>query len=718
MRRLLLLLGLATGLVACSSPTPEPTATATASPRPTNTATVTPSPTATATITPTPTNTATPAPTPTPQGYYQHPSAGFAFIRPSSWRVEEESSVGVNLQNEEDGLIFTAEGYPGDEEFVFADLMAGYKQGVASWMSSPQLSEPVTVTVASDVPATQMEITGKTKEGGVPITVRVINANTDGRIFLFVLVARTDVVEARGRTIRKVLDSLSFPRVIYGLDRGEAFVLLGGEPRDPEDLDPALGSGSAAGYKGMLFAGLVRLSPQLSLEPDLAESWEVSADGTVYTFKLRADAKFADGRPLTAEDVVYSWERVADPATESSGAVTYLGDIVGVQEKLDGKAETIAGLKVIDERTLEVTIDGPKAYFLAKLTYPTTFIVDQDNVADGDNWAFDANASGPYSIKEIKEEEAVIFERNPAYHTPAKTRYIVFLLNRPGSALSYYEAGDIDVVGLFGDDVIRIRREDDPLHAELSSVTSLCTTYLQIDVTRAPLDDVNVRRALALAIDKDAWIERLTQGTSLRADTVLPPAMPGFSADQPRYDFDAAAAREALKASQYAGNLPTITITTSGIGNDVGDGITTLIEMWRKNLGLTVKVEVLDPVKWEKAVRTERKGQIVFAGWCADYVDPENFLDALLYPGKDYNYTNYDNADLNALLEQARVEQDPAKRVALYQQAEKLILEAVAMIPLAHNVDDVLIKPRVQGYVNTPLGARIFDLISLEATEP
>ena len=138
----------------------------------------------------------------------------------------------------------------------------------------------------------------------------------------------------------------------------------------------------------------------MNLTPDLAESWDVSADGTVYTFHLRQNAKFHDGKPVTANDVVYSWERAASPDLASDTALTYLGDIVGIQEIANGQADHASGLVALDDHTLQVTIDAPKPYFLYKLTYPTAFILDKENVESGEEWYRQPNGTGPYRLKE------------------------------------------------------------------------------------------------------------------------------------------------------------------------------------------------------------------------------------------------------------------------------------------------------------------------------
>ena len=153
---------------------------------------------------------------------------------------------------------------------------------------------------------------------------------------------------------------------------------------DPPTLDPHLaGDTTSSGIIVEIFSGLVAFDPDLNLIPDLAESWEISNDGTVYTFKIRDNAVFHDGKKVTAQDFKWSFQRAANPATASAVADTYLGDIIGVNEVINGEVNDITGIKVIDDLTLQISIDSPKAYFLAKLTYPTAYVLDKFNVESG-----------------------------------------------------------------------------------------------------------------------------------------------------------------------------------------------------------------------------------------------------------------------------------------------------------------------------------------------
>ncbi|MGC8855318.1 MAG: peptide ABC transporter substrate-binding protein, partial [Anaerolineae bacterium] len=209
--------------------------------------------------------------------------------------------------------------------------------------------------------------------------------------------------------------NFTFPLQVQQIDIpwNQTLVLSGGETTNPRAYDPATTHGS--GDK-LAYSGLVSFDPHLNLTPDLAESWDVQENGTVYIFHLRKNARFHDGRPVTTADVIYSWERAANPALASDTVLTYLGDIVGVKEMVAGKADHIAGLRALDDYTLQVTLDAPKPYFLFKLTYPTAFIVDKANVESGPDWYRHPNGTGPYKLIEWRSFERIVYQRNPDYY--------------------------------------------------------------------------------------------------------------------------------------------------------------------------------------------------------------------------------------------------------------------------------------------------------------
>lgn len=489
----------------------------------------------------------------------------------------------------------------------------------------------------------------------------------------------------------------------------QALVLEGGESTNPRQYDPHTTYGS--GDK-RVFSGLVAFDPQLNLTPDLAESWDVSADGMTYTFHLRQNAKFHDGRAVTAQDVVYSLERSASPQLASETALTYLGDIVGIYDFASGNADHIDGLKALDDYTVQVTIDAPKPYFLLKLTYPTAFVVDKANVESGDDWHRRPNGTGPYRLTEWRSFERIVYEANRDFYLGAPSIPYVVVNLYSGDSQRLYETGDVDITGVYS--IERFTDPTEPLFNELHTGVSLCTGYVVFDSTKPPFDDVNVRKAFSMTFNRRQFIDVVWNGHALPAIGVYPPGLPGFNIALQGLPYDPEAARELLRQSKYGTNLPPIVFTNSGIGSYVSSDVAALADMWQKDLGVTILVENLEPNFYYDQIYSNNHGQLFSGGWCADYPDPENFADVLFHSGSNQNNGGYSNPELDSLLEAARVEQDVTKRIAMYQQAEQIIVEDATALFTVHYLDYQLVKPYVKGYVLTPIDIPIERYMWLE----
>ena len=482
----------------------------------------------------------------------------------------------------------------------------------------------------------------------------------------------------------------------------QTLVLAGGESTNPREYDPATTHGS--GDK-LVFSGLVSFDPHLNLTPDLAETWELSPDGTVYTFHLRENAKFHNGRSVTAEDFVYSFERALSPALRSDTALTYLGDIIGAREMASGEAKSISGIKAIDEHTLEINIDAPKPYFLLKLTYPTAFVVDKKNVESGEEWFRTPNGTGPYKLIEWRRFEKITYEANPDFYLdiPAITYIEVQLYS--GVGIRLYEAGDIDMTGVSFYSIDRFLDPAEPLHKELIAGVDLCTGYAVFDVTKPPFDDIKVRQAFTMAFDRQKYIEVVLHGGALPAIGIFPPGLPGFNIGLEGLPYNPERARELLAESKYGGaeNLPPIIYTDMGIGSYVNADVAAIVQMWEQTLGVEIIVENLEPNFYYDQIYAGEHGQIFRGGWCADYPDPENFADILFHSSSAQNNGNYANPELDQLLEAARIEPDITKRIAMYQEAERIIVNDAPVLFTTHSLSYELVKPYVKGYTFTPI---------------
>ena len=287
----------------------------------------------------------------------------------------------------------------------------------------------------------------------------------------------------------------------------------------------------------------------LSVTPDLAESWAVDDTGTVYTFTLRDGITFHDGKPITAADFKFSIERATDPELHGDTALLYLDDIVGAVAKMEGEADEVSGFQVIDERTLQITIDSPKEYFLAKFAYPTGFVVDSASVGvQGEEWWIDAeiNGSGPYQLLHWYADEAIILKRFDGYHQPVAMEHIISPFDAlPGAkGLDMYQSDYWD--GIFvGARSLDDLRENDALSGQLHEFDQLTSYFVVMDTELTPLDDANVRRALAMALDRQKLIDDLYGGNLLLANGILPPGIPGFSEDLQAIPFDPGGSQKA-----------------------------------------------------------------------------------------------------------------------------------------------------------------------------
>lgn len=473
-----------------------------------------------------------------------------------------------------------------------------------------------------------------------------------------------------------------------------------------ETLDPIQTQGTLdAEYVVHVFSGLSGLNEQLEVVPDLAERWQVSGDGRTYAFTLRKGARFHDGREVKAADVKYSLERAADPANNSPVVQTYLGDIAGLAERLEGKAREISGVKVRDDSTVEITLTEPRVYFLSKLTYPVAYIVDKANVeAGGPRWWTKPNGTGPFRVQEAKPGESLVFARNDAFYgaKPALSEVHFF----PTSPFEAYEAGQLDLAIVELADIERVTDKSDPLNRELRVRPEMDIQYLGFNVTAKPFDDLKVRQAFNHALDREKIANVTLKKTVVKADGILPPGMPGRNEKARGLDFDVSRARQLIAESSYRDvkNFPEIVLTIMGTRSAAPPEITAMVAMYKQSLGIDIRVRQMDRTAYLDAMaRNKERFQMFSSGWVADYPDPQNFLDVLFHSKSAENNSLYANPEVDRWVERARAERDNASRLRLYQEAESQILKDAPWVPLWHSRRYILVKPYVHGYSTPPM---------------
>ena len=499
---------------------------------------------------------------------------------------------------------------------------------------------------------------------------------------------------------------------------GGVFRLLG---RDPTTLDPALTTDSTA-YEIVveLFSGLMRLTddPNEPIVLDLAENFTVSSDGTVYRFVLREGLEFSDGSPVTAFDFKWSWERAALPETGSPIVKEFLGDIVGINEIVEGEATSADGITVIDDHTLEVRIDAPKPYFIAKLTYPVTFVVNRDNVeSGGETWTDDPVGTGPFVLDSYEIGVSMVIARNEKYWDRRAFLDEVQLNLAGGSAMAMYENDEIDITGIPQSAFERVTDPAEPISKEVVEVPpDFVTSYVGFNVEQPPFDDVHFRRAMNYAVDKELIAEAVLQGRVRPAHGPIPPGFIGFNPDLEPLGFDVDKAVEELNMSKYADpeTRPRIVLTAAGTGGSPPTWLQAVADMWARNLGVEIEFQEVEWATFLQEIDNYRL-QVFTLAWSPDYPDPHTFVDVLFRSDSTINQTRYGNAEVDALLDEATTEPDPARRIQLYQEAEQIIVDEAAWVPMWWGSNGrILVKPHVNGFRISPLGGYFFKDVWLE----
>lgn len=480
---------------------------------------------------------------------------------------------------------------------------------------------------------------------------------------------------------------------------------------DPPTLDPHLSNDlSSTLIVQEVFGGLVTLSLDHQPVLDLAANCRINEDGTVYTFSLRDNARFQDGKPVTAHDVKWSIERAADPMTLSPTAYDDLGDILGVIDKLEGRTDEVQGVRVVNDRTVEIEIYAPDSSFLAKLASEVAFVLDEDQVADDGSWLASPNGTGPFRLGDYQSGRLIILEANPLYHLGPPHLDNVRMILDGQDAMSMYENDLIHLTGVGLYDLPLILDPNHPLNGELHrSPPDFEVFYIGLNVMEPPFDDPEVRQALNYAIDLQSIADDVLGGRVSPARGVIPPGFPSYTDDLRSYEYNPGLARELMQSSTYAdelssGNFPTLVLTISDSpGARVPAYLQAILEQWRQELGIEVSVR---QVPWTGFLQGlgQRKYQMFSMGWIAYYPDPSSFLDRLFHSNSSNNQTGYSNPEVDRLLDEARVEWNRERRFRIYNRVEQMVLDDAPWVWMWFSGEDyALIKPEVSGYFLTQM---------------
>lgn len=471
------------------------------------------------------------------------------------------------------------------------------------------------------------------------------------------------------------------------LDPADLVIING---QEPESLDPALITGQADGRAvSAIFEGLTRFNERSAEpEPGLAHSWQISEDGRTYTFQLRTNAVWSTGEPISADDFVYSWRRVLDPDTACEYA-SLLFYVRNGEPYATGALDNPnnVGIRAVDPHTFEVELNEPTPFFLDICALPTLAAVPRFAIERwGDRWLLQPNmpVSGSYLLEFWRLNDRIRLRENPRYWDAANTRSaIVDLLpcQSANTALNLYETKQADIVWdkeLVPTELVDVLRKRPDFH----TFDYLGSYFIRFNVTRKPFDDVRVRKALALAIDKKGILGKITKAGEKPADHLVPPGLPGY-VSPPGLGYDPERARALLREAGYpeGKGFPIFRYLYNTTGKVHEQIAVELQEAWRRELGIRIELEKLE---WKVFLRAQNTldYDMSRSSWVGDYNDPNTFLDLFL-SNNGNNRTGWKNPLYDELLRDANKERDRSRRAELLQQAEAILIrDEVPIIPM------------------------------------
>lgn len=483
-----------------------------------------------------------------------------------------------------------------------------------------------------------------------------------------------------------VLTLMAFGTGCHREPRADVIILNGAEP---ESIDPGIVVGQPDGrVAGALFEGFARFNPQdASAIPGLAERWEISADRKTYTFYLRSNLMWSTGEPITADDFVYSWRRVAAPATASS----YVGQLFFVKN-----AEAIAtaklkdvsqlGIRALDSRTVQVELIGPTPFFIDLCAFRTLAVVPRQAIEKhGDRWLMERPlpTSGPYTLESWRISDKIRVRKNTNYWDAANVRNEVvdFLpLESPTAALNLYETGQADFIiekALIPTELMDVLQQ----RPDCERFDYLGTYFIRVNVTRKPFDDPRVRKALALCIDKQRIVDRITRSGEKPASALTPPGVAHYTSP-PGLGYDPDLARKLLTDAGFPGGKGfrsfDYLFNTAEIHKQIA---VELQQMWKRELGVTME---LRQTEWKVYLADQDaiNYDLTRSAWVGDYNDPNTFLE-LFTSSNGNNRTGWKNPRYDEMIRRANGEADLTRRAAMMQEAETLLCrDELPILPL------------------------------------
>ena len=486
-----------------------------------------------------------------------------------------------------------------------------------------------------------------------------------------------------------------------GREAGESGIFRYPINTNPTTFDPhVVQDGDTIDLLQNIYEGLVSWNEQNEVAPALASEWSVSDDGLTYTFKLRDGIKFHNGREVTAEDFKWSIERASQPTFNSPTAGAYLNDIVGVEEKLAGKAQSVDGVKVIDEKTLSLTLKKKTPYFLGKLTYIVSAPLPKEAVPlDKElTQVTEMIGTGPFKVESTLRDQETTLVANADYHggKPALDKIVRPVIKDNTTVLAKFRNGEIHLARLQRTDIDGVKKDND-LKDKIKLYDRPAIWYIGMNQKAyPPFKDRRVRRAFAMAIDRSVIINDRMGGVNQEAKGILPPGVMGHRAEAAYIPFNPAEAKKLLAEAGFPDGkgLPPLEMFFREQFPDIRLVAEASAGMLKENLGVEVKLRSLE---WRNYLEKFNREELPFyhMRWAADFLDPQNFLSNMLATGAPENKLGYSNPEFDALCKQADSILEWEQRKPLYEKAEDIALQDAPWIPIYFQKDAELHAPNL-----------------------
>jgi peptide/nickel transport system substrate-binding protein/oligopeptide transport system substrate-binding protein len=478
---------------------------------------------------------------------------------------------------------------------------------------------------------------------------------------------------------------------------------------EPVTLDPALITSTyATAVAQQLFDGLVQFDADLNVIPSIANSWSASHDGLTWTFHLRQGVRFHHGREVTANDFVYTFTRILDPHTQSP-YTSIFERVQGAQAFMATASDRVTGLQALDPYTLRITLSQPYAPFISMLGIVQASVVPRDEVARlGKQFSQQPVGTGPFRFERWMAGQDIVLQANPTYFEGRpfldRIHYRIFTPADSRAILAEFEQGHLEDASIPAQERQRLRSD---ARYRFFRKPLLATLFLWIDTKGSPLSHVKVRQAINYGINRRVINDEIRQNGSVEARGILPPGMPGYNPELAGYQYDPERAQHLLVEAGYpqSQGLPTVELWTS-VGSPTVLAEHEAIQHDLQRLGISVVLRKAESWRQYTELLGKRPGSMFRYAWFADFPDPDNFLFTLFHSQSPNNVGNYQNPEVDRLLELARRENDYFQRLQIYRQAEALIMADAPTVNLVYATFEHLFQPYVRGIALNALGER------------